>query len=66
MIASIRLVKKSISKLKDKDDLSKEPNKLINSILEFTFSSERFFLKNGLRFPIGVSIIAYASRSNKK
>ncbi len=43
------------------DELNKIPNKLVNKILEYIFSFEKFFL-GWVRFPQGVSLIAVVSK----
>lgn len=57
-IITVRLLQRLIKKVLKKFDSSaiRMPNRFINNILKFIFSSERFFLKF-LNFPIGVSYL---------
>jgi len=63
-IAFFLLLKKLFGSKKPKSHFEKMPNYIVNWLLEKIFSSERYLLPF-FNFPLGVSIIAIASKKNK-
>lgn len=63
-IATTRLIRMLAPAIKEGSDSSALPSRIVNSVLYRIFVLERFFLRAGMKFPFGVSVIAVAQKTD--